>query len=220
MADIIEDVHPTRMELLEVKGRIRLATRGHKLLKEKRDSLVMEFFKIIDKSKESRKELSTKLEKAYNDLILANAILSTENVESIASATPEGGEVFIEKNNIFGVEIPKIDIRGYEKKASYETSATSSKLDEAKKEFSEIFLELLNLVESEESMRRLGSEIKLTRRRVNALEYIMIPKLTNTKKYIQDRLEELERENFFRLKMIKKKARRSSPEEMKARNEN
>ncbi len=210
MTDIIEGVHPTRMELLEIKGRIRLATRGHKLLKEKRDSLVMEFFKIIDKSKESRKELSMKLEKAYDDLILAEALSSAENVEAIASATPKCGEISIEKNNIFGVEIPRIDIKEFEKKASYETSATSSKLDDATREFSEIFLELLRLVESEESMRRLGSEIKLTRRRVNALEYIMIPRLTNTKKYIQDRLEELERENFFRLKMIKKKARKEN----------
>jgi len=194
------------MELLEIKNKIKLATKGHKLLKEKRDSLIMEFFKVVDKARDSREKLSKKLDTAYKNLIISEAISSSENVEAIANAIPESGEILIEKSNIFGVEIPKIKFLKKDNAVSeYETTSTSSKLDEARRDFSEIFLDILKLVEAEESMRRLGEEIKLTKRRVNALEYILIPKLINTRKYIQNRLEELERENFFRLKMVKKK---------------
>lgn len=205
MAEIIEGVNPTRMDLLEIKERIKLATKGHKLLKEKRDSLVMEFFKIIGKSKESRRGLSEKLARAYKNMIIAKAFMSSDSVKEIAYSTPEKGEILISKSNIFGVEIPKIEFNKFERASGYETVFTSSKLDEAKRDFEEIFPILIKLAEYDEAMKRLGEEIKLTKRRVNALEYIMIPKLINTKKYIQSRLEELERENFFMLKRVKSK---------------
>jgi V/A-type H+-transporting ATPase subunit D len=214
MAEIIEGVHPTRMELLEINNKIKLATKGHKLLKEKRDSLIMEFFGVVDKSREDRGNLFKKLEKAYKDLILAEAINSIETIEGISHGMPPRGEISIKKDNIFGVEIPKIELLTAEKSGEtpkrYSLIATSSsKVDEAIKEFQEIFLDMLKLVEREETMRRLGEEIKLTKRRVNALEYIMIPRLTNTQKYIRNRLEELERENFFRLKIVKRKKSRA-----------
>lgn len=205
MAEIIESVHPTRMELLEIRNKIKLATKGHKLLKEKRDSLIMEFFKIVEEARGERTKLFDKLSEGYKDLIFAKALMSSEAVDSIAYSMPERGSIEIKKFNVFGVEIPRIDL--IESKASREYSLlhTSSKLDEAVSVFSEIYIDLIKLVESEESMRKIGDEIKKTKRRVNALEYILIPRLTNTQKYIRNRLEELERENFFRLKRVKSK---------------
>lgn len=203
--DVIEGVHPTRMELLEISNKLELATKGHKLLKEKRDSLIMEFFQIVDKSREGRGELFEKLEKGYRDLVKAQALVSSETVDSISHGMPERGKIEIDKDHVFGVEIPKINFTESEGKREYSLMNTSAKLDDSVEEFSEIFLRVLKLAEAEEAMRRLGEEIKSTKRRVNALEHVMIPKLKNTQRYIKDHLEEMERENFFRLKMVKKK---------------
>ena len=208
MADIVEGVHPTRMELLEINKKIVLAEKGHKLLKEKRDSLITEFFKIIEQVRGSRDELTTTLIKAYEDLIKAEALMSPDRVEGIASSSPAVGDIDITYGNIVGVKIPKVKLPDGEiskSKGGYDLSFTSSKLDEAYDNFNQALKQVINLMETEESIRRLGEEITKTKRRVNALEYIMIPRLGNTQKYIEMRLEEMERESFFRLKMVKRK---------------
>lgn len=213
MADIIEGVHPTRMELLEINKRIKLADKGHKLLKEKRDSLIAEFFGVIDKAKDSRTELAGIMERAYNDLIRAEALMGTASVEGIAVATPEKGSIEMSSKNIMGVGIPEIEF--LEDKSGldeglYGLAFTSSKLDDASQKFDLALKKTIKLIGIEEIIRRLGEEIKKTKRRVNALEYIMIPKLSNTQRYITMRLEEMERESFFRLKMVKKKREREA----------
>ena len=210
--DIIEEVSPTRMELLEMNKKIKLAKKGHKLLKEKRDSLVTEFFGVIDKAKGARASLAENMNAAYPDLIAAEALSGTTNVESIAATSHEKGSLNISTRNIMGVRIPKIELveNATAKERTYGSAFMSSKLDDAAEKFEKAYLEMIRLSETEETIRRLGGEIKKTKRRVNSLEYIMIPRLTNTKAYITSRLEEMERESFFRLKMVKRKKQREA----------
>ncbi len=211
-SDIVEGISPTRMELIEINKKIKLAKKGHKLLKEKRDSLVTEFFGIIDKAKGARASLAETMNSAYPDLITAEALSGTVNVESYAATSPEKGTLNISSRNIMGVRIPKIEL--VENKASqektYGSAFTSSKLDDAQEKFDKAYMDMIRLAETEETIRRLGEEIKKTKRRVNSLEYIMIPRLTNTKRYITSRLEEMERESFFRLKMVKRKKQKEA----------
>jgi V/A-type H+-transporting ATPase subunit D len=210
MSDMVEDVHPTRMELLEINKRIVLARKGHKLLKEKRDSLMTEFLKRVDQAKGPRERLTVTMEKAYDDIIKASARMSMDNVQSISSATPAVSGIKISFGNILGVKVPHAEFAGAEKHGeTYDLAFTSSKLDEAVEDFETALSQILELVEKEETLRVLGDEIKATRRRVNALEYIMIPRLYNTKRYIKMRLEEMERESFVRLKMVKAKKERA-----------
>lgn len=198
------------MELLEINKKIKLAKKGHKLLKEKRDSLVTEFFGIIDKAKGARASLADTMNAAYPDLIQAEALSGTANVESIAVTSPEKGSLNISSRNIMGVRIPKIElvVNAAAQERTYGSVFTSAKLDDAQEKFDKAYTDMIRLAETEETIRRLGEEIKKTKRRVNSLEYIMIPRLTNTKRYITSRLEEMERESFFRLKMVKRKKQR------------
>ena len=208
MPEIVENIHPTRMELLEMNKRIKLATKGHKLLKQKRDSLVVEFFKMIDDAKKIQVNLGEAMSKGYGDLVRAEALMGLNEVESIANGIPAMPDITVEYKNVMGVQIPKIELEDEKKPGiGYNSMLASSKLDDAVDNFDIILEEIIKLVEKEEGIRRLSEEIKRTRRRVNALEYVLIPKLTNTQKYIRMRLEELERENFFRLKTVKKKMR-------------
>lgn len=210
MSDIIEGISPTRMELLEINKKIKLAKKGHKLLKEKRDSLVSEFFGVIDQVKGSRKGLYETMNHAYIDLIQAEALMGSRSVESVASIVPEKGSIKMSTRNVMGVQIPKMTVseNSADPEMIYASVYASSKLSDASENFNKAYDEIVKLAETEETIRRLGEEIKKTKRRVNSLEYIMIPRLTNTRKYILSRLEEMERESFFSLKMVKKKKER------------
>jgi len=208
MADIIEGIHPTRMELLEINKKVDLARKGHKLLKEKRDTLMTEFLGVLEEAKGLRKDVRAVMDVAYIDLISAEAVMGSYNVESIASAMPESKKIDISLKNIMGVRIPKISLvkeEGVELGGEYIIPFTSAKIDDSVKNFNVVLEKLIKLAETEETIIRLGDEIKKTRRRVNALEHLMIPRLEATQRYIKMRLEEMERENFFRLKTVKKK---------------
>jgi len=216
MAEIMEGIHPTRMELLEIKDRTVLAEKGHKLLKEKRDSLMTEFFEEVKKAKGSKEELFSVMERGYSSLMKAEALMDSAQVESIASATPDMWEESISHRSIMGVKTPQIELtrKGGSGEGSlergYSITFTSSKLQESTTYFDKVVEYIGKVVEAEETIRRLGEEIKKTRRRVNALEYLMLPRLKNTEHYIEMRLEEMEREAFFRLKMVKKKRGRAA----------
>ncbi|RLI95113.1 MAG: V-type ATP synthase subunit D, partial [Candidatus Altiarchaeales archaeon] len=173
MADIIEGIHPTRMELLEINERIKLAEKGHKLLKERRDSLITKFFEIIDKTEGSREELISILNRAYSNLIKAGMIMSKLEVDTIASITPESKEIKISTENILGVRTPRIEIIEKEYDKKHGVISASSVLDESTSNFEDSFKRIINLIEMEEKIRRLGNEIKKTKRRVNALEYLI-----------------------------------------------
>ncbi|MEM1513338.1 MAG: V-type ATP synthase subunit D [Candidatus Thermoplasmatota archaeon] len=199
---VIEDVKPTRMELLQVRKRKELALKGHKLLSEKRDALVTSFLDLIKKRKEKRKELEGFLNDALKAIIKAEMILGEERVKRLAETIYRERELNLSNKNIMGVSIPEFSISEKET-PSYSLFSTSSDFDEAVKKAEELLNKIVEIAEIEASIQMLGREIEKTKRRVNALEYIFIPRLLNTISYIERQLEEMEREDFFRRKRIK-----------------
>ena len=206
MADIIEGIKPTRMELLKLRKRVVLAERGHKLLKEKRDALISEFLSIAGTVRNLRKEAEEHLAKAYEDLLAAQAIMGTGAVEEISWNTDQDIKVEMQLRNIMGVRVPIMEMDKAERtviRRGYGFVDTSSKLDEACRKMEQVLAMIVKLAEVEETVRKLAIEVEKTKRRVNALEYIVIPRLRATVKYIRMRLDEIERESFTRLKKIK-----------------
>ncbi len=205
--EMIEGVNPTRMELLKLKDREKLAIKGHGLLKEKRNALIMEFFSILDRVKGLRENVEKKLEQSFADLILAKTMMGDFEVRKAAMSVKGSLDISVDTRNIMGVTVPVIEYEDMKKSMTergYGLVDTSAKLDESSRGFEEVIKLILELSEIEMTVKLLAGEIESTKRRVNALEHIIIPRLENTVKYIEMRLEEMERENFVRLKMIKK----------------
>jgi len=202
--DIIEGVKPTRMELLNIKKRRTLAQKGHKLLSEKRDALVVEFFDIIKDRNRLRYDMEAELARAFTALIKAEMIMGPVPVAAAAAASPAGDDIAVDVQNVMGVAVPRVIPQGDGTKGiHYGFLNTSAALDEAQGLFRSVYSRLLSLVEIEGSIERLAVEIEKTKRRVNALEHIFIPRMKDTERYIEMQLEEREREDFFRRKRIK-----------------
>lgn len=202
MAEKLEDVKPTRMELLRIRKRKILAENGHDLLSEKKDALINEFFKVVDKRKELRKELKDKLGDSYDSLTEAEMLLGKNDIQSISDGAIKMDGVDIRSEHIMGVQVPSFKPDVPEERF-YGYADTSVKLDEAVEEFRGVLKIILELAEIEGKLTRLADEIEKAKRRVNALEYIYIPRLEATIEYIERQLEEREREDFFRRKKIK-----------------
>lgn len=205
--EMIEGINPTRMELLKLKQREKLAVKGHSLLKEKRNALIMEFFNILERVKGSRENVSEILKEAYQDLTAAQVTMGDLAVKKASLSVKESVNVDIESRSVMGVVVPIIESDTAQRtivERGYGFMDTSVKLDEAAKKFEESIQLIIELGEIEKTIMLLAGEIESTKRRVNALEHIIIPRIENTVKYIEMRLEEMERENFVRLKMIKK----------------
>jgi V/A-type H+-transporting ATPase subunit D len=205
--EMIEGINPTRMELLKLKDREKLAVKGHSLLKEKRNALIMEFFNILERVKGSRENVEDTLKEAYKDLTAAQVVMGDLAVKKSAMSVKESVEIDIDSRSVMGVVVPLIESQTSQRtmvERGYGFLDTSVKLDEAASKFEESLKLIIELGEIEKTIILLAGEIESTKRRVNALEHIIIPKLENTVKYIEMRLEEMERENFVRLKMIKK----------------
>jgi len=203
-----EEVKTTRLELIETRNKIRLAQSGHKLLKQKRDVLILEFFKIMKKAKDLRAELNEEIAKAFNALATAQAFHGLFEVETIAMAVKKAPNVGVTSKNVMGVEIPEItpvDVRKGLMERGYPLEGSSAKIDEAVSSFENVLDMVIKLAETENALKRLIKEIEKTKRRVNALEYIVIPGQITKSKYIQMRLDEMEREQFISLKTIKTK---------------
>ena len=206
MADILQNVKPTRMELLKLKKRVKLADKGHKLLKEKRDALISEFMLVIKEYREARKNAEEKLKVAFYNLLIAEVLLGSRDIEQISGITLRDIELNFMIKNIMGVSVPIMKIENLVRRVNergYGFLGTNAKLDDAAKSFEESTLLIVKLAEVEESVRRIAEEVEKTKRRVNALEYIVIPRLKATIKHIEMRMEEIERESFLRLKKIK-----------------
>ena len=198
--DIIDGINPTRMELLSLKNRTKLAVKGHGLLKEKRDALIKEFFDILDRVKGIRENAELSLKEANDALVEAQIAMGDLAVKKAALSVKESIDVDITSRSVMGVAVPVTNVK-MEKRSiidrGYGFSDTTIQLDEAAKKFEESLKYLIELGEVEKTI------FLLAERRVNALEHIMIPRFENTEKYIDMRLQEMERENFVRLKMIR-----------------
>ena len=199
------EIKPTRMGLLLVKKKLKLASKGHKLLKDKQDALVMEFFSILKEIKNIRKDISSNLQSAQKSLFMAQAMSGTQEVEEIAKGLTSKTDIDIEEKSIMGVRIPSIkDVEVNQEWYSYLSG--NLELDNAVMKYRDLFPNLIRLVEKQIALTKISEDIKKTRRKVNSLEYTIIPRLEKLKSNIAFKLEEQERENFTRLKKIKEKS--------------
>lgn len=198
----------TRMGLLDTKKKIKLASKGHKLLKEKRDALISEFFAIVDELKRLRQQAEDELAVAFRSLILVQAVDGISSVRRAAAVTAPLPAMGMSHKTIMGLKVPIFDWSVVETKVTrkgYSLLSSSVELDEAAKKFEGVLNTLVKIAEQEAAIKTLADDIKKTKRKVNALEQILIPRLTDEKSYIVMRLEEMEREAFGRLKIIKSK---------------
>jgi len=202
----MEQVKPTRMELMKKKAQIRLAEQGRDLLREKMDALIQEFFKILSTVSDSRDELEQISRAADLALMIAEAVDDPVTLKSASFATRRSITVDISGKNIMGVPVPVIEKKRVSKnmlERGYGIITTSARIDETAERYEAELDLLIKLAETETAMRRLGAEIQMNRRRVNALEQILIPELKSEAKYIKNAIEEREREDLFRLKKVK-----------------
>jgi V/A-type H+-transporting ATPase subunit D len=203
------EVQPTRMELIKLRRRIRMATRGHALLKMKRDGLIMEFRELLEEAKEVISGMIEKYEKAQQKLALATAVDGIVAVRSIALACCQIEPSFkMKRKNIMGVVVPVIKREPVRRKVVdrlYGVLSTTARIDEAVTAYEELVDAILEVAEIETTLRKLIEEIERTKRRVNALEYRVIPTMEELAKFISFKLEEMDRENIIRLKKLKTK---------------
>jgi V/A-type H+-transporting ATPase subunit D len=202
----IQDVKPTRSELIELKKKIKLSEGGHKLLKMKRDGLILEFFEILDKAKSIRAELDTQFDASLEKVNIAKSVEGTVTVKSTAFSFKDTPGLEVQSKNVMGVVVPKIESSSVRKRINdrgYGIIGTSSRIDEAVDAYEVLVEKIILAAEIETTIKKLLDEIEKTKRRVNALEFKVIPELTEARDFIMLRLDEMERENTFRLKRIK-----------------
>jgi len=207
------EIQPTRSELLEVTRKIRLTRNGHKILKLKRDGLILEFFKILDQAKDIRAEIARGYKEAQEKIAIANAVDGVIAVRSAAYALTIHPDIQLRSKNLMGVVVPDIrssrivaplDERGYG------IIGTSPRIDEAADAYEKLVETVVKAAELETTMKKLLEEIERTKRRVNALEFKVLPDLEEVERFIRFRLEEMERDNIFRLKRIKSKTAKAA----------
>lgn len=200
-------VNPTRMELTRLKKRLKTATRGHKLLKDKRDELMKQFLEIVRENRDLRKKVEIALQKAHQSFTVASAVMSPDTMEEALLYPKQSVSIELSYKNIMSVDVPRYKfITKSDDPAEiypYGFANTSGELDDALSFLSQTMMDLLELAEIEKSAQLLAQEIEKTRRRVNALEYVMIPQLNETIKYITMKLDENERGNLTRLMKVK-----------------
>jgi len=191
------------MELLRLKNRMRLAERGHDLLKEKRDSLIMEFFNAIAEIKEAREKVEAALSDAFSALTKAKMVMGPSAVVEFAHASKVLANLTISTRSMMGVLVPVLSVEQHTPDMPYSLSDSSAQLDVMAIKFREALKAIVHLSEIDSTVKRLALEIERTKRRVSALESVVIPRLDATARYVKLALEEREREDFFRIKMIR-----------------
>jgi V/A-type H+/Na+-transporting ATPase subunit D len=202
-----QEIKPTRTELIAIKRKIALYDRGYKLLKMKRDGLVLEFFNILSKARDIRSKIIADYKKAEEKLIIATGVDGETSVRSVSFARREDPKVIMGSKNVMGTLVPttvecatvkrRIDQRGYG------IVGMSVRIDEATDAYEQLIEDIIVAAELETTLRRLIEEIEKNKRIVNALEFRILPELRKNESFIRTRLEEMERENVFRLKRIK-----------------
>lgn len=202
------NVNPTRMELTKLKKRLATSTRGHKLLKDKQDELMRRFIDLVKYNNVLRKEVEEMLGGAFKDFVMARAVMSSEFLEEAIAYPKESISLEVNVKNIMSVNVPVMEFkRSMEDDAGsiypYGFGNTSTELDGAIEKLYSILPKLLELAEVEKSCQLMADEIEKTRRRVNALEYMTIPQLEETIKFIRMKLDENERGALTRLMKVK-----------------
>ncbi len=203
----VMNVNPTRMELTNLKRKLVTARRGHKLLKDKRDELMRQFLELVKENKKLREKVETAIAEANKHFSMATASMNEESLAVSLMMPSQRMSIEVKEKNIMSVKtpvfVPEYKFADKGEVYSYGLAFTSGDLDEGVKSLSEIMPDMLRLAEVEKTCQLLSSEIEKTRRRVNALEYVMIPDYEDTIKYITMKLDENERSNTTRLMKIK-----------------
>lgn len=199
------NVNPTRMELRRLKTRLKTAVRGHKLLKDKSDETIRQFMIYVKENKRLREELEQKLSDALRSFLLAGSVTTSQVLEEAVAMPAFNLELTTGEANIMSVMVPTIQVKEGDKTDLYPYSfaGVSAELDDSIKNLSDLIADLVHLAEVEKTCNMLADEIEKNRRRVNALEYVMIPQLQETIKYITMKLDENERAATIRLMKVK-----------------
>ncbi len=209
MPELLAGVHPTRMELLTLRKRRKIAERGRDLLREKLDALMIEFFQFVREISALRTKAQDLLAQAYDNFVEAQMAMGYVKLEQTSVGVEDRFTIETKTRNIIGVTIPYIQVNvkplsGF----PYNVYDTSIRLDEATLKMAEAIKAIAELSSAEAAVKKLAEAIAATKRRVNSLEYVVIPRLLGTIRYIEMHLEEAEREDFFRLKRIKSRMAR------------
>lgn len=201
------NVNPTRMELSRLKKRLSTACRGHKLLKDKRDELMRQFLGLVCENKKLREKVEQQIKTANDHFVMAGSVMQPEIMNTALMAPKQEISLEISEKNVMSVEVPVFDVKTKSSNPSdiysYGLAYTYSDLDDAVYSLSAVLPDLLRLAECEKSAQLMASEIEKTRRRVNALEHVMIPQLKETIKMITMKLDESERSSQTRLMKVK-----------------
>ncbi len=217
------NVNPTRMMLTSLKKRLKTATRGHKLMKDKRDELMKNFLELARENGRLRQEVEKRLAKVYKNFTVASAIMSQEVMEESLMFPKQGVILDVGNKNIMSVDVPVFTFKTTAEDPTnifpYGFARTSGELDNAISELADLFPMLLDLAAKEKETALLAAELEKTRRRVNALEYVMIPQLEMTIKYITMKLDENERGNQTRLMKVKDMMLKEAIEEKREQDE-
>lgn len=201
------NVNPTRMELTALKKQHKVAVRGHKLLKDKRDELMKRFLELIRVNKTLREEVELLLKDVYDNFTIASAVMSDNVLQEALMYPKQGVDLDVGSKNVMSVSVPVFDFKSRSDDTSdiypYGFASTSGELDSAILRLSEVFPKLLELAAVEKECQLIADEIEKTRRRVNALEHVMIPRYEETIRYIKMKLDENERGSITRLMKVK-----------------
>ena len=201
------NVNPTRMVLSKLKGQLKVAIKGHKLMKDKRDELMRIFLEEAKEIKAFREEIDPQLEEVYQSFAVARAVVTPEMLEEALMFPKNSVSLTAYTQNVMSVDVPKFDFKQSSSDSGsvypYGFATTSGALDQAIEKLTDLFPKLLKLAEMEKEAMLLADEIEKTRRRVNALEYVKIPAYQETIKYIKMKLSEDERGNQTRLMKVK-----------------
>ena len=213
-------INPTRMELTRLKGRLKTAQRGHKLLKDKRDELMKQFMDVVRENRALRARVEQALMRAHGSFTVASALMSPEMLEQSLMYPKQSVELDMTFENVMSVNVPEYHFRTQNDDPSqiypYGFAQTSGELDDAVSELSGVFRDMLKLARIEKTSQLLAEEIEKTRRRVNALEYVKIPQMQSSIKYITMKLDENERANTIRLMKVKDMILKDALEEKRA----
>ncbi len=203
------DIKPTRSELIKLKQRIKTAQMGYQILKRKRDGLILSFFEILKSAKNERAELNQLYNAARRRMDIARMLESDIKLRALAIAIAQTPELQLSQKSVMGVPVTEVASQTSVRKnvRGYGTIGMSFAVDDAVEGYEEVVDKIINVAGVENSMKRLLEEIEKTKRRVNALEFEVIPKLDEQKSFISLRLEEMERETIYRTKRMKKKSK-------------